>query len=234
MCYTTQPPGWFTWISSAPGRRSAPAAGGAKRPGQLAVDLTPDLYGTLELHAYKIFVRRHDRARHPPGGGRPCRWADRPDRPRAGHLQTRRHGQPATAGERAGWRRASQSALGLAIVDERVFALAEQDPGFAGCTSCWNRRSCTPNMICTVSACRTWSTALPGERPGCCESAVDGAAQASLADAVPNRRSLQPERQLAPGCHASAPTRCSTSTSAGLTMGFVRPVAPGNAWACSG
>ncbi|HEY4722840.1 MAG TPA: hypothetical protein VII92_13385, partial [Anaerolineae bacterium] len=96
----------------------------------IAVDLTPDLDGTLELHAYKIFkdgrisrdtrlvlvdaaadlniALKTDRAVYRPGE-------------RAG-LDIAVSGQNGSG---------AQSAIGLAIVDESVFALAEQDPGFA-------------------------------------------------------------------------------------------------------
>jgi hypothetical protein len=95
-----------------------------------AIDLTPDLYGTLTLHAYKPrlsgeIVRdtrlvvvdtptdlaldvQLDRDTYLPGD--------------KASLQIDVH-SPDGAGV--------QSALGLAIVDESVFALQEQDPGFA-------------------------------------------------------------------------------------------------------
>jgi uncharacterized protein YfaS (alpha-2-macroglobulin family) len=95
-----------------------------------AIDLTPDLYGTLALHAYKpqlsgTIVRdtrlvvvdaptalalnvQVDRDTYLPGD--------------MASLQI-----DVTGEDRAG----VQSALGLAIVDESVFALQEQDPGFA-------------------------------------------------------------------------------------------------------
>ncbi len=37
---------------------------------QLAVDLTPDLYGELELHAYKVLQKGSSVRRYAPGGGR--------------------------------------------------------------------------------------------------------------------------------------------------------------------
>ena len=95
-----------------------------------AVDLTPDLYGTLALHAYKILpsgeiVRdtrlvvvdaatdlyldvQLDRDTYLPG--------------ETASLQIGVSGQDGGG---------VPSALGLAIVDESVFALQEQDPGFA-------------------------------------------------------------------------------------------------------
>jgi 5-hydroxyisourate hydrolase-like protein (transthyretin family) len=99
-----------------------------------AIDLTPDLYGTLALHAYKILPSgeiardtrlvvvdaaddlaldvRLDRDTYLPG-----QTAD---------LQINVSGT-SPAGDAQG----VPAALGLAIVDESVFALQEQDPGFA-------------------------------------------------------------------------------------------------------
>ncbi|MFN2227855.1 MAG: MG2 domain-containing protein, partial [Anaerolineae bacterium] len=95
-----------------------------------AVDLTPDLYGTLALHAYKIL----------PSGEivRDTRLAvvdAATDLSLDVQLDqdTYLPGQTASlqidvSGQDGGGVR---SALGLAIVDESVFALQEQDPGFA-------------------------------------------------------------------------------------------------------
>ena len=95
-----------------------------------SVDLTPDLYGTLSLHAYKLLASgdivrdtrlvvvdaatdlaldaRLDKETYLPGE-RASLQIDVRDNDSAG----------------------IQAALGLAIVDESVFALQEQDPGFA-------------------------------------------------------------------------------------------------------
>ncbi|MBN1246870.1 MAG: hypothetical protein JXC32_04390 [Anaerolineae bacterium] len=97
---------------------------------EVAVDLTPDLYGTLALHAYKILRSGHvmrdtrlvvvDQA------------ADLDVTLAAGE-DSYRPGDDATlnvaVADPAGG--GVQAALGLAVVDEAVFALAEQDPGFA-------------------------------------------------------------------------------------------------------
>ncbi|MGC9393673.1 MAG: MG2 domain-containing protein [Anaerolineae bacterium] len=97
---------------------------------EVAVDLTPDLYGTLELHAYKILrsgsINRDTRlvvvdeasdlaVTLTPGA------------------DTYRPGEDATLDVQVGGTDGVgvQSAVGLAVVDESVFALAEQDPGFA-------------------------------------------------------------------------------------------------------
>ncbi len=96
---------------------------------EVAVDVTPDLYGTLELHAYKILRDGHIT--------RDTRLviveqADDLTVTFAPGADTYKPGEDAmldvqVQGDGAG----VQAALGLAVVDESVFALAEQDPGFA-------------------------------------------------------------------------------------------------------
>jgi hypothetical protein len=95
-----------------------------------AVDLTPDLYGTLSLHAYRLL----------PSGDivRDTRLVV-VDAPTDLNLDvnldrtTYLPGETATlqidVSDSAGL--GIQSALGLGVVDESVFALQEQDPGFA-------------------------------------------------------------------------------------------------------
>ena len=97
---------------------------------ELVVDLTPDLYGTLELHAYKILssgsIVRDTRLVV-------VDQADTLD------ILTSFNKEEYLPGENAELQiniedtegSGVQSALGLAVVDEAVFALAEQDPGFA-------------------------------------------------------------------------------------------------------
>ncbi len=97
---------------------------------EVAVDLTPDLYGTLEIHAYRILrsgsITRDTRlvvvdeandlnVTLTPGA------------------DTYRPGENAQLDVQVSGTDGAgvQSALGLAVVDESVFALAEQDPGFA-------------------------------------------------------------------------------------------------------
>jgi uncharacterized protein YfaS (alpha-2-macroglobulin family) len=99
---------------------------------QVVVDLTPDLFGTLELHAYKILrsgtITRDTRLvvvdqaeglsiSFDPD---PAGLTILPGDPASLNIQV--NGNDGTG---------AQSALGIAIVDESVFALAEQDPGFA-------------------------------------------------------------------------------------------------------
>ena len=95
-----------------------------------AVDLTPDLYGTLTLHAYK-----------PLSSGQIVRDTRLVvvDTPTDLALHVQLDKESYLPGERVSLQidvtgqggRGIQSALGLAIVDESVFALQEQDPGFA-------------------------------------------------------------------------------------------------------
>lgn len=97
---------------------------------QVAIDLTPDLNGTLEMHAYRItregqIVRDTRLVLVDDATGLDV--ALKPDK------DVYRPGDQAQLDiavkdqQGAG----TQAALGLAIVDESVFALAEQDPGFA-------------------------------------------------------------------------------------------------------
>ncbi len=97
---------------------------------EVVVDLTPDLYGTLELHAYKLLssgsITRDTRlvvVDH----------ADELNVSISAGSDTYRPGDTAgvdvqVSGQDGG---GASSAIGLAIVDESVFELAEQDPGFA-------------------------------------------------------------------------------------------------------
>ncbi|HFD40715.1 MAG TPA: hypothetical protein ENJ31_12810, partial [Anaerolineae bacterium] len=95
-----------------------------------AVDLTPDLYGTLTLHAYRLLPSGEivrdtrlvvvDAADELALDVRLDRDVYRPGETADLQIQVR-------GGDGAG----TPAALGLAVVDESVFALQEQDPGFA-------------------------------------------------------------------------------------------------------
>ena len=97
---------------------------------QAAVDLTPDLAGTLEVHAYRILY-----------GGTIVRDTRLVVVDNADELMVQlKAGQDSyLPGDTADLNltvngvdgSGVQSAVGLAIVDESVFALAQQDPGFA-------------------------------------------------------------------------------------------------------
>ncbi len=108
--------------------RSTPVQAGRA---DFAVDLSPDLYGTLELHAYKVLLDGTlvrdtrvvvvDEPRDLAVAVTADKDTYRPGESAALDFQTtdRAGGQPV------------QTALGLAVVDESVFALQRQDPGFA-------------------------------------------------------------------------------------------------------
>ena len=91
---------------------------------EFAVDVSPDLYGTLELHAYKVLldgtIVRDTRlvVVDAPNDIAIAVTADK---------DTYLPGEMATIDFQTG----VQTALGVAIVDESVFALQRQDPGFA-------------------------------------------------------------------------------------------------------
>ena len=106
--------------------RSARVAGGKV---EFAVDVSPDMYGTLELHAYKVLldgtIVRDTRVV----------VVDAPndvDIAVAADKDTYLPGETATIDfQTTGGDGGVQTALGVAIVDESVFALQRQDPGFA-------------------------------------------------------------------------------------------------------
>ncbi len=91
---------------------------------EFAIDLSPDLYGTLELHAYKVL--------HDGSIVRDTRLvvvdaANEVGIAIAADKDTYRPGETAAVQLNTG----VPAALGLAVVDESVFALQQQDPGFA-------------------------------------------------------------------------------------------------------
>ncbi len=98
---------------------------------EFAIDLSPDLYGTLELHAYKVLLDgtlvRDTRVVvvDEPRDLAIAVSADKdtylPGETATLNFQTTAQTDGAPV----------QTALGLAIVDESVFALQRQDPGFA-------------------------------------------------------------------------------------------------------
>jgi 5-hydroxyisourate hydrolase-like protein (transthyretin family) len=117
--------------------RSARVRGGNAGHGRVefAVDVSPDLYGTLELHAYKVLldgtIVRDTRlvVVDEPNDIAIDITADK-DSYLPGEMATidfQTSGAEGQGGRGVG----VQTALGLAIVDESVFALQRQDPGFA-------------------------------------------------------------------------------------------------------
>jgi len=98
---------------------------------EFAVDVTPDLYGTLEIHAYKVLldgaIVRDTRlvVVDAPNDLAIDISADRDTYLPGDQATIAFHTADAASGDGV------QTALGLAIVDESVFALQSQDPGFA-------------------------------------------------------------------------------------------------------
>ncbi len=109
--------------------RSAQVAGGKA---EFAIDASPDLYGTLELHAYKVLldgtIVRDTRVVvvDAPNDIAIGITADK-DTYLPGDMATINFKTTDAKQTGAG----VQAALGVAIVDESVFALQRQDPGFA-------------------------------------------------------------------------------------------------------
>jgi hypothetical protein len=147
---------------------------------EFAVDLSPDFFGTLELHAYKVL----------PDGGivRDTRLvvvdeandiaiditADKdtylPGETATLDFQTTEAGQPEAG---------VQSALGLAIVDESVFALQRQDPGFAKLYFMLEQELMEP--FYQIKGFELPATIPPDEEP--IRAAQDQAVRATWADA---------------------------------------------------
>ncbi|HQE93161.1 MAG TPA: MG2 domain-containing protein [Anaerolineae bacterium] len=150
---------------------------------EVAVDLTPDLYGTLELHAYKILrsgsITRDTRlvvvdeandlaVTLTPGA------------------DTYRPGEDATLDVQVNGADGAgvQSALGLAVVDESVFALAEQDPGFAKLYFMLEAELLAPKYeLHGFSIPEIISTPYPVDDP-VLRQAQEGAGKAALASAI--------------------------------------------------
>ena len=144
-----------------------------------AVDLTPDLFGTLELHAYKILssgtITRDTRLVVV-------------DAPSDLTLVVVADQETYLPGDMAGLDfevtgqdgEGAQSALGIAIVDESVFALAQEDPGFAKLYFLLEAELLRPKYDIHGFSVPD----LLGEIPDDPEllTAMEGAAQASMAD----------------------------------------------------
>ncbi|MEJ5200881.1 MAG: MG2 domain-containing protein [Anaerolineales bacterium] len=151
----------------------------------VAVDITPDLFGTLELHAYMI----------PPSGSiiRDTRLVvvdnaqDLAVDIRPGQ-DTYRPGEQGVLDIQVAGRdgRGAQAVLGLAIVDEAVFALAEQDPGFAKLYFLLEQEILKPRYDLHGLSLPELVRGLPEEQKPL-ETAAQGAAQASLAASLAER-----------------------------------------------
>ena len=142
-----------------------------------AVDLTPDLYGTLALHAYK-----------PISSGQIVRDTRLVVVDAAADLalQVQLDKDLYLPGEQASVTievagqdgQGVQSALGLAVVDESVFALQEQDPGFAKLYFLLEQELLEPKFDLHGM---TFTDLMAGSEDLALKEAQDTAAQASLA-----------------------------------------------------
>lgn len=164
----------------------------------VAVDLTPDLYGTLELHAYRIlrsgeFVRDTrlvviDNAQDLQVDLSPTCPAERKvENGLCVFHPGEAVGLDIAVRDQNG--SAVRSALGLSIVDESVFALAEQDPGFERLYFLLESELLTPKWEVHGYSLPALVREKPGEatpnRDPALLRAYNGAAFASLAAAAP-------------------------------------------------
>jgi len=150
-----------------------------------AVDLTPDLYGELELHAYKVLQSGAD--------VRDTRLVvvDNAD---ALSIQIKPGQDTYTPGEQGTLNmqvngqngQGVQSLVGVSIVDESVYALAESDPGFAKLYFLLEKEIMQPKYDLHGLTVTDLVKGVPGDDPAL-QSAADAAAQASLADVVRTR-----------------------------------------------
>lgn len=150
---------------------------------ELAVDLTPDLYGTLELHAYKILPSGaiiHDTRMVVVDNAQELAVTLTPgkDEYRPGDSAALQIAVRGSDGQ------GTRAALGLAVVDESVFALAEQDPGFAKLYFLLEQELLKPKYDLHGFSIPELVRGVPAPQPGLAEAA-QGAAQASLAAAAP-------------------------------------------------
>lgn len=148
---------------------------------RVGIDLTPDLFGTLELHAYKILSSGNitrDTRLVVVDAPTDLTLAVAPDQ------EVYRPGDTAEIdfsilGQDGN---GAQAALGLAIVDESVFALAQEDPGFAKLYFLLEAELLRPKYDIHGFSVPDLLTEEP-EDPVLL-AAVDSAAQASMASAA--------------------------------------------------
>ncbi|MCP5009903.1 MAG: hypothetical protein GY942_08000, partial [Aestuariibacter sp.] len=148
---------------------------------QFAVDISPDLFGTLEMHAYVI-----------PRSGNITRdtrivlveEADDLALTFDADQEVYRPGDTAVLDINVNGSdgNGAASAIGLAIVDESVFALAEQDAGFAKLYFMLEQELLQPKYDLHGFSIPDLMTTEPVTEPEL-RSAQEGAAQASLAEA---------------------------------------------------
>lgn len=151
---------------------------------EVIVDLTPDLYGTLALHAYKILrsgAITRDTRLVVVDQAETLQISLQPD-PAGITLKPGEAGQLAfqVAGQDG---QGEPAALGIAIVDEAVFALAEQDPGFARLYFLLEQELLTPKYDLHGFSVPDLVTGLPVSSQGLV-SAIEDTAQAALGAAA--------------------------------------------------
>lgn len=197
--------------------RSIPIENGR---GEAVIDLSPDLYGTLELHAYKVLrsgsITRDTR----------IVVVDQAEglmiNIQAGK-ETYRPGEDARLDLQINGSdgNGARAALGLAIVDESVFALAEQDPGFARLYFMLEQELLVPKYDLHGFSIPEMVSDGPVSDP-LLRQAVDGAAQASLAAAAA-KGALSSPFSLQANSHEDAIQRARTLQSGffkGMTNGL--------------
>jgi 5-hydroxyisourate hydrolase-like protein (transthyretin family) len=155
---------------------------------QVAIDLTPDLYGTLEIHAYKIL-----------SWGAIVRDTRLVVVDNADDLMLTLNPEQDTylPGENASLDilvqdnhgSGAQAAIGLAIVDESVFALAQQDPGFAKLYFMLEQELLQPKYELHGFSVPALVDGVPVSSQPFVE-AIEDAATASLAAAIPQQISF--------------------------------------------
>jgi MFS family permease len=149
-----------------------------------AVDISPDMFGTLEIHAYKLLQ-----------GGEIARdtrlvVVNRPDDLLVDIKPGQEIYKPGDDGvlnihvQGGANLTGVQSAVGLAIVDESVFALAQQDPGFAKLYFLLEQQILTPRYDLHGLGVPELMTGVPSNNPKFNE-ALNESAQASLSAANP-------------------------------------------------
>jgi hypothetical protein len=146
-----------------------------------AVDLTPDLYGTLEMHAYKVLnsgsIARDTRLVV-------VSQAEGLNVSVSPEQDTYLPGDTATLNIQVNGddREGVPAAVGLAIVDEAVFALAESDPGFARLYFLLEKEIMQPRYDLHGYSLPELMRGLPAETDAGLKEAVSIAAQASLSE----------------------------------------------------
>ncbi|MBN1265007.1 MAG: hypothetical protein JXA25_05915 [Anaerolineales bacterium] len=152
--------------------------------GHVVIDLSAEMFGTLELHAYKILT-----------SGSIVRDTRRVvvDSPRDLTINIDTNKETFLPGDTAAINFAvtnpqdsgTQAALGLSIVDEAVFALAEQDPGFARLYFLLEAEILQPRYEIHGLSIPMLVQGDPQYQDQTLQAAVEGAAIASLAETTP-------------------------------------------------